>query len=70
MIRPCNDRMPWNRRQVNSVLRTNAGRSFVSKWELQPAGRNDGYNDFEKFSSRDGHALDVYFVVSGTAEQR
>ena len=39
MVKPCRRQEAWELRQVNSEWRTDASRSFIKKWEIQPAGK-------------------------------
>lgn len=38
MVKPCENRVAWTRREINSELRSDAWRSFITKWEILPAG--------------------------------
>ena len=37
-LAPCAGQLDWDKRQVNSVHRSDAGRSFIKSWALKPAG--------------------------------
>lgn len=39
MVKPCEGRVAWNQRQVNSDGRTDARRSFIKRLEILPAGK-------------------------------
>ena len=39
MAKPCDGQVDWEQRQVNSEWRTDARSSFITKWEIQPAGK-------------------------------
>ena len=39
VVKPCAGKVAWDERKVNSKLRTDANNSFITKWEIQPAGR-------------------------------
>lgn len=38
MVRPCEGRVAWSQREINSELRSDARKSFITKWEILPAG--------------------------------
>ena len=39
VVKPCAGKVAWDERKVNSKLGTDANNSFITKWEIQPAGR-------------------------------
>ena len=43
MAKHCEGQVAWDQRQVDSVWRTDANKSFIRKWEIQPAGKLQHY---------------------------
>lgn len=39
LIQSCRHKMNWEHREVDSINRTDAGKSFISKWEIKPQGK-------------------------------
>ena len=39
MAKPCRGQVAWDQRQVNSEWRTDGRKSFITKWEILPAGK-------------------------------
>lgn len=56
MAKPCEGQIAWDQRKVNSEWRTDARRSFITKWEILPAGKitriKDGLQLFSAASER------------------
>ena len=38
-IRSCSHKMAWEHREVDSINRTNANKSFISRWEMKSQGK-------------------------------
>ena len=38
MLLPCVDQMAWDKRQANSYQRTDAKTSYITGWDIKPAG--------------------------------
>ncbi|KAL9978836.1 hypothetical protein ACROYT_G016406 [Oculina patagonica] len=43
LLKNCHNKMAWKQRQVDSINRTDANKSFISRWEIKPQG------DFSRF---------------------
>lgn len=54
MAKPCEGQIAWDQRKVNSEWRTDARRSFITKWEILPAGKITRIKDPSAILSRGG----------------
>lgn len=57
MVKPCESRVAWTQRQVNSEMRTDARRSFITKWEILPAGEITNYKRLVSCNSSDKYKI-------------
>ena len=68
MAKPCDGQVDWEQRQVNSEWRTDARSSFITRWEIQPAGKITLKAIFSWFNLASGspgaHQMNLFLSIS------